>query len=82
MSSYTAHLAAMYGDENHVMFDLNILDDDKKLRQQITKMVGRFIYTGQERLVGNRQSCRQDLVRMPYGIPTRLFKYSGWKRVG
>ena len=92
MSSYTSHLTALYGDQNHAMFDPNVFYDDSELRKTIEQLMGRFIYTGQERPVGNRHGVRQDLVkkfatgegisgRMPYGVVTKLFKVIGWKRI-
>ena len=92
MSSFTAHLAAMYGDQNHVMFDPNVFYDDTELRKTVERFMGKFIYTGQEKPVGTKQGVRQDLVkkfatgegisgRMPYGVITKLFRVIGWKRV-
>lgn len=92
MSSFTSHLVAMYGEHNHAMFDPNVFYDDAELRKQIERLMGRFIYTGQERPVGTRHGVRQDLVkkfatgegiagRMPYGVLTKLYKVIGWKRL-
>ena len=92
MSSYTAHLAAMLGTDNHNLYDPNVFYDDTELRKQIDKMVGRFVYTGQEKPVGGKQTMRQDLLkkfatgegiagRMPYGILTKLYSCIGWKRL-
>ncbi len=92
LTRYTDHIAAMYGEENHCMFDPNVFYDDTELRKQIEKMVGRIIYTGQEKPTNTRCGIRQDLVkkfatgegiagRMPYGIVTKLFKVVGWKRI-
>ena len=61
-------------------------------RKTIEKLMGHFVYTGQEKPVGNKQGVRQDLVkkfatgegmsgRMPYGILTKLYKVIGWKRL-
>ena len=92
MSSYTAHLQAMYGASNHVLFDPNIFYEDGELRKVLGNLMGRFIYTGQERPQGTRHGFRQDLLkkfasgegisaRMPYGIVTKLLKVIGWKRI-
>ena len=92
MSSYTAHLVALYGERNHAMFDPNVFYDDSELRKQIERLMGRFIYTGQERPVGCRHGLRQDIVkkfatgegiagRMPYGVVTKLLRVIGWKRI-
>ena len=39
MSSYTAHLSAMLGENNHVMFDPNIFYDDTELRTPLSQNI-------------------------------------------
>ena len=92
LSLFTSHLAAMYGPTNHKYFDPNVFYQDEELRKTIELLVGGFIFTGQERPVGSRDSVREDLLkkfitaeglsgRMPYAILTKLFKVMGWKRI-
>ena len=54
--------------------------------------MGGFIFSGQEKPTGTKQSLREDLLkkfltgegisgRLPYAILTRLFSIIGWKRL-
>jgi len=49
LSRYTAHLEAIYGSENSCTFDSNVFFEDGELRKQIIKMVGKVMYTCQEK---------------------------------
>ena len=72
LSKYTSHLEAMVGERNHCMFDPNIFYSDDELRKQVPKMVGHFVYTGQEKPTGSRQAIREDLLNkflQPRGYP-------------
>ena len=41
LSRYSAHLEAMYGEQNYCTFDPNVFFDDGELRKQIVKMAGK-----------------------------------------
>ena len=92
LSKYTAHLEAMLGTDNHDIFDPNIFYSDDELRKQVPRMAGHFVFTGQERPTGAKQTIREDLLkkfctgegvagRLPYGILTKMHRIIGWKRL-
>jgi hypothetical protein len=92
LSLFTAHLAAMVGAQNHRYFDPNVFYQDDEMRKIIETLIGAFLFTGQERPTGQKNSMREDLLkkfataegiagRMPYAILTKLIKLIGWKRL-
>ena len=91
LSLLTKWLVAMYGSRNHKVFDPNVFFSDDELRKVVEEIAAAFIQTAQERPTGQRQMIREDLIkkfitaellagRLPYGILTKMFRVTGWKR--
>eukprot|EP00973_Karenia_brevis_P036526 5035764-Karenia_brevis.AAC.1 len=81
----------MYAN-GHRYYDPNIFYQDEELRKVVELLMGGFIFSGQEKPTGTKQSLREDSLkkfvtregvtgRLPYAILTRLFCIIGWKRI-
>ena len=90
LSLLTAHLAATHGPDLHKYVDPNIFFLDE-LRKMLELLVGGILYTGHERPMGSKSDVREDLLkkfcsadglagRLPYGVLTKMFKITGWKK--
>jgi len=75
LSRYSAHLEAMYREQNYCTFDPNVFYEDGELRKQIVKMAGKVRVSWRPYISYPTRSRLLSLFHVPFLMPSSVLAH-------